>query len=169
MGASFRASRPRILWQVRPTLTPPASGRRSIPAQQGFSLIELLVVIVIIGLLSTVVVMTMADPRGRSTGDADRFARSRSRSARGTSAVVSRPADGALGVADRLLCFERREDGQWRALSEGRLPLRIGQGTRRRASTVSSQLRMVFDSVGRADQVHSISRSRAIHSTSTSG
>lgn len=124
-----------------------ASWRRS--AQQGFSLIELLVVIVIIGLLSTVVIMTMADPRGRITSDADKFA-GRVRAARDSAVVSGRPM--ALWVSRTGYGFERREDGTWRALSEG--PLAAADWSRDAQARFDgvSQLRMVFDSVGRADQ-----------------
>lgn len=117
--------------------------------QRGFSLVELLVVIVIIGLLSTVVVITMADPRGRITGDADRFA-GRVRAARDSAIVSGRPM--ALWVSQTGYGFQRREDGQWRALSEG--PLAATDWSRDAQARFDgvSQLRMVFDTVGRADQ-----------------
>ncbi len=118
-------------------------------AQQGFSLIELLVVIVIIGLLSTVVVVTMADPRGRITGDADKFA-GRVRAARDSAVVSGRPM--ALWVSQTGYGFEQREEGAWHALSEG--PLAAADWSRDAQARFDgvSQLRMVFDSIGRADQ-----------------
>lgn len=117
--------------------------------ERGFSLIELLVVIVIIGLLSTVVVVTMADPRGRITADADKFA-GRVRAARDSAIVSGRPM--ALWVSQTGYGFERREQGEWRALSEG--PLAVADWSRDAQARFDgvSQLRMVFDSVGRADQ-----------------
>src|SRR3546814_5097889 len=54
--------------------------RISIPAnsdhapQSGFTLVELLVVVAIIGFVSAAVVLAMPDPRGRVIDDADRFA-----------------------------------------------------------------------------------------------
>lgn len=118
-------------------------------AQQGFSLIELLVVIVIIGLLSSVVVMTMTDPRGRITGDADRFA-GRIRAARDSAIVSGRPM--ALWVSQTGYGFARREGGNWRSLDEG--PLAAADWSRDTQARFDgvSQLRMVFDSIGRADQ-----------------
>lgn len=128
---------------------PAFAGARSRACERGFSLIELLVVIVIIGLLSTVVVVTMADPRGRITGDADKFA-GRVRAARDSAIVSGRPM--ALWVSQTGYGFERREDGQWRALSEG--PLAATDWSRDAQARFDgvSQLRMVFDNVGRADQ-----------------
>ena len=117
--------------------------------RNGFSLIELLVVIVIIGLLSSVVVLTMADPRGRITGDADRFA-GRVRAARDSAIVSGRPM--ALWVSQTGYGFERRQDGTWQAMSEG--PLAATDWSRETQARFEgvSQLRMVFDSIGRADQ-----------------
>lgn len=117
--------------------------------RNGFSLIELLVVIVIIGLLSSVVVLTMTDPRGRITGDADRFA-GRVRAARDSAIVSGRPM--ALWVSQTGYGFERRQDGTWQAMSEG--PLAATDWSRETQARFDgvSQLRMVFDSIGRADQ-----------------
>jgi general secretion pathway protein H len=123
------------------------SSRRS--AQKGFSLIELLVVIVIIGLLSTVVVITMADPRGRIAGDADRFA-GRVKAARDAAIITGRPM--ALWVSPTGYGFQRREDGQWRAVDEGPLAASDWSSTTNARFSGVSQLRTVFDSVGRADQ-----------------
>lgn len=132
-----------------PPWTPAFAGARSPRGSLGFSLIELLVVIVIIGLLSSVVVITMADPRGRITGDADRFA-GRVRAARDAAIVSGRPM--ALWVSQTGYGFDRREQGEWRAITDGPLASRDwSRETSARFQGVS-QLRVVFDSVGRADQ-----------------
>jgi general secretion pathway protein H len=118
-------------------------------AEHGFTLIELLVVIVIIGLLSTVVVMTMADPRGRITSDADRFS-GRVRAARDAAIISGRPV--ALWVSGTGYGFDKRENGSWQAISDGPLASKDwSSGATARFSGVN-QLRMMFDSVGRADQ-----------------
>ena len=123
--------------------------RRASADEHGFSLIELLAVIVLIGLLSSVVVLTMADPRGRITGDADRFA-GRVRAARDAAVVSGRPM--ALWVSPTGYGFERREQGEWRALSDGPLAAKDWSSATSARFAGVSQLRLVFDSVGRADQ-----------------
>jgi len=117
--------------------------------ERGFSLIELLVVIVVIGLLSTVVVITMADPRGRIANDADRFA-GRVRAARDAAIVSGRPM--ALWISQTGYGFDRREQGEWRPVTDG--PLASASWSRATMAQFVgvSQLRLVFDSVGRADQ-----------------
>ncbi len=117
--------------------------------ERGFSLVELLVVIVIIGLLSSVVVITMADPRGRLTGDADRFA-GRVRAARDAAIVTGRPM--ALWVSQTGYGFERRDQGDWQAMSEGPLAATDWSNSTSARFDGVGQLRLVFDSVGRADQ-----------------
>jgi general secretion pathway protein H len=118
-------------------------------AQRGFSLIELLVVIVIIGLLSTVAVLSMADPRGRISGDADRFA-GRVRAARDAAIISGRPV--ALWVSATGYGFEKRQSGQWEPVSDGPLASASWSGGTNAAFSGVSQLRAVFDSIGRADR-----------------
>ncbi len=119
-------------------------------SERGFSLIELLVVIVIIGLLSTVAVLTMSDPRGRITGDADKFA-GRVRAARDAAIVTGRPM--ALWVSQTGYGFQRRDMGEWRAMNDGPLASTDWSNATSARFDGVSQLRMVFDSVGRADQM----------------
>ncbi len=117
--------------------------------QQGFTLIELMVVIVIIGLMSGAVILTMADPRGRITGDIDRFA-GRTRAARDAAIIAGRPV--ALWVSPTAYGFERREKGQWLGITDGPLSTRDWSGGTSAKIGAASQVRVVFDTVGRADQ-----------------
>jgi len=118
--------------------------------ERGFTLVELMVVIVIIGLMSGAVVLTMADPRGRIASDVDRFA-GRVRAARDSAIVEGRPV--ALWVSTTGYGFERRERREWRAIADGPLAARDWSGGARAAFGQASQARIVFDSVGRADQI----------------
>jgi general secretion pathway protein H len=116
---------------------------------RGFTLIELMVVLVIIGLLSGTVMLTIADPRGRVSGDIDRFA-GRTRAARDSAIIAGKPV--ALWVSPRAFGFERRERGQWLPVTDGPLASSDWSGSTQAQLGATTQLRTVFDSVGRADQ-----------------
>jgi len=118
-------------------------------AEHGFTLMELMVVIVIIGLLSGAVVLTMADPRGRISGDIDRFS-GRVRAARDNAIVTGRAV--ALWVSPSAYGFERRAQGQWQSITDGPLASQDWSGETRAQIGSGAQVRVVFDSVGRADQ-----------------
>lgn len=82
--------------------------RRSV--EHGFTLLELMVVIAIIGFVSAAVVMAIPDPRGRVIEDADRFA-ARVAAARDEAVVTARPV--GLWVSPSGYGFQRREGGAW--------------------------------------------------------
>jgi len=87
--------------------------RRS--AEHGFTLVELMIVLAIIGVMSAVVILTMPDPRGALIDDAEKFA-----------ARVQVARDGAIidgremGVAIDPLGygFEERRRGAWRPVQQ---------------------------------------------------
>jgi general secretion pathway protein H len=116
---------------------------------RGFTLIELMVVLVIIGLMTGAVMLTMADPRGRVTNDIDRFA-GRVRAARDSAIIAGRPV--SLWVSPTGYGFEKRAQGQWQSVSDGPLAAQDWTGETRAQLSGTSQFRIVFDSVGRADQ-----------------
>lgn len=90
----------------------PSNGITSLkrPAEHGFTLIELMVVLTIIGFVSAAVVLAMPDPRGRVVEDADRFA-ARIAAARDEAVVTARPM--GVWVSASGYGFQRREEGAW--------------------------------------------------------
>ncbi|MFT3966355.1 MAG: GspH/FimT family pseudopilin [Sphingobium sp.] len=120
--------------------------RRS--AEHGFTLVELMVVLVIIGLMSGVVLLTMGDPRGGLSDDADRFA-GRVRAARDRAVILARPV--ALWVSPTGYGFEERRDGRWTPLDQKPL-VSTDWRSGTQASAGQARLRLWFDTIGRADQ-----------------
>lgn len=115
-------------------------------ADAGFTLVELMVVLVIIGLMSGAVLMTMRDPRGRLTDDADRFA-GRVRAAHDRAVVLARPV--ALWVSSTGYGFEERRGGRWQPIEQKPLVSTDWTGG---ARVDAGTMRLWFDTIGRADQ-----------------
>lgn len=80
-------------------------------SEQGFTLVELMVVIVIIGLAATAVVLAMPEPGGSLRGEAVRFA-ARAGAARDQAILESRTM--AVQIGQGGYDVARRERGQWR-------------------------------------------------------
>ena len=85
------------------------------PAEHGFTLIELMVVMLIIGLTSAVVVFAIPDPRGRVIDEAEHFA-ARTLAARDDAIVQSR--DTRITVTASGYGVERRRRGAWQAVTD---------------------------------------------------
>ena len=115
------------------------------PAEHGFTLIELMVVLVIIGLASAAVVVAMPDPRGRVVDEAERLA-ARAVATRDDAILQGRDASLLLTAAGYSV--ERRIHGRWQAAREkGFEPVAWKPGTQL-ALPPEQRLRATFDATG---------------------
>lgn len=83
--------------------------------ESGFTFIELMVVIVIIGLAATAVVLAMPEQGGSLQAEAERFA-ARAKAARDSAIIESRPV--ALRIGAGGYGIARRVRGEWRPAAE---------------------------------------------------
>ncbi len=80
-------------------------------AQRGFTLVELMVVLVILGLATAAVMLALPEAGGSLAGEADRFA-ARAKAARDTAILESRAVAVQVGRGGYEVA--RREGGLWR-------------------------------------------------------
>lgn len=117
--------------------------------EQGFTLVELLVAIAILGLLTSVIILNLPEPGGRLADEADGLA-ARLRRAQEEAILTNRTVEVAM--SPRGYGFRVQHAGGWSALEEGPFEARAwGEGIAVgiRASEGRSAVR--FDSTGAAD------------------
>ncbi|MBA2467018.1 MAG: GspH/FimT family pseudopilin [Sphingomonas sp.] len=128
-------------------------------ARNGFTLVELMVVVAVMGLMAGAVVMTVGVPRSSPSGDATRFA-SRVAAARDEAIVGGRPMSAWVTASG--YGFERFAAGRWQPVATA--PFDGGdwqQGTRVAFSRDSDgRARVRFDSLGMPDAATDVSLQR---------
>jgi general secretion pathway protein H len=112
--------------------------------RNGFSLVEMMVVLMVMGLLASVAVLTLPGDERKLRGEAERFA-ARALAARDEAIVGARPI--SMVVSDQGYYFERRSEGQWQAMPGRGFDLTPWD----EATNVNvGRQRVVFDSLGLA-------------------
>lgn len=129
-------------------MTQPVAGVRRPAGERGFTLVELLIVLTILGLMSAAVVLAIPDPRGSLTAEAERFA-ARAKAAQDKAIFDARPM--AIRVSSAGYGFDRREEARWQPLEQ--LPF-IDYAWREgvQAQVAEGQVaRFIFDPTGIAE------------------
>lgn len=128
------------------------------PLRNGFSLVELMVVVFVMGLLAGVVVLSLPGDQRALRDEAERFA-ARTLAARDEAIGGARPV--ALVVGGAGYYFERRIDAGWQPLDPSRFGLVAwkpgtaavlsgGTSEAAQAGAPAQRQRLVFDPVGLA-------------------
>ncbi|HZG08363.1 MAG TPA: GspH/FimT family pseudopilin [Allosphingosinicella sp.] len=113
--------------------------------EKGFTLVELMVVLVIVALMSTAVVLAIPDPRGGLVSEAEKFA-ARLQAAQERAIMDNRPVAMRLTAAG--YAFEWSVRGAWQPI--GQRPFG-GAAWVEGTGVTAADNRVVFDSTGFAE------------------
>lgn len=112
----------------------------------GFTLVELMIVLTLLGLASAAVVLTWPDPRGALRDEAERFA-ARVRTAHDMAIIEGRSV--SVWVSDGGYGFDKRAAGAWAPMGEKpMLVTRWGANVRPVVQSPAGRDRVIFDSAG---------------------
>ncbi len=115
------------------------------PARNGFTLVELMVVLFLIGLVASAVVLSVRSASGNTGSQAEQFA-GRIAALRDRSVVESRSF--AFWVRPSGYGFERREGGQWKAMTAKPYQTTDWQPPMRVNIAGTQMVRIAFDASG---------------------
>jgi general secretion pathway protein H len=157
MPISATGSKPLFSGEGRSPWAPAFAGALSRRRESGFTLIELMIVLAIMGLVAAGVIMAMPDPRGRLSHEAERFA-ARTAAARDLAILEGRPI--AVRVTAQGYAFDQRKSGAWAPIADSEF--RSQPWSRGTAALVGQggTIRTAFDATGQPSAPAAITLTR---------